>query len=177
MTLTQSLYKCIHTIKNAHLSSVYAITSLSHNRFASSGIDGFIKIWSTNKPYNLISTLKVNKKEIVSPKQLNKKEKMISLSWDETLTIWNLITYQCESILQDVYGPNMNSIIQTSDGKIIVGGDKVLSIVNEFNLKIEAQVPIDDIGCIYCVLQVDKNKYYSEGTLDGFFLWYENKRI
>lgn len=39
-TLTQSSYKCIHTIESAHLNSVYAITSLSHNRFASSEIDG-----------------------------------------------------------------------------------------------------------------------------------------
>ena len=131
---------------------------------------GFIKIWSTNKPYNLISTLKVNKKEIVSLKQLDKKEKMISLSWDETLIIWNLITYQCESILQDVYGPNMKSIIQTSDDKIIIGGDKVLSIVDVFNLKIEEQVPIDDIGCIYCVLQVDKNKLLLGGDFGWIFI-------
>ena len=46
---------------------------------------------------------------------------------------WTLLTYQCETIINDVYSHWSNSMIEFDKDRIIVGGYKVLIIVNISN--------------------------------------------
>ena len=56
-SITQSSYQCDYTIEDAHDDDIFKVIPLTKNRIASCSYKT-IKIWNSNYPYNLISTIK-----------------------------------------------------------------------------------------------------------------------
>lgn len=59
---------------------------------------------------------------------------MISGSNDNTLRIWNISSYQCDTIINNVKCCNNNSLVELAANKVIVGGLNVIIIVNMINI-------------------------------------------
>ena len=101
-SITQSSYQCDYTIEEAHSDYIWKVIPLRNNRIASCSWDRTIKIWNSNYPYNLISTIKGHTSYVDSIIKLKDKDILISGSLDKTLRKWNLLTYQCISIIKNV---------------------------------------------------------------------------
>ena len=149
-SITQSSYQCDYTINNAHNWWIYKVISLTNNRIASCSDDKTIKIWNSNNPYNLIKTLNGHTKWVNSIIQLKDKDILISGSDDDnTLRKWNLLTYQCMKIINNVYCCFRNSLLEIDNNRIIVGGCNVITIVNISNDIIEYQIKNDKLNYVY----------------------------
>ena len=55
---------------------------------------------------------------------------MISGSDDKTLRLWNMSTYQCDTVIKGVECISTNSLYQIDKDRVIVGGYESFSIVN-----------------------------------------------
>ena len=99
-TLFTTSFKCDYTIENAHNGWINKVISLTNNRFASCSWDKTIKIWNNNHPYNLIRRLHGHTIFITSIIQLKNKEVLISGAFDDILLVWNLLSYQCITIIK-----------------------------------------------------------------------------
>ena len=153
-SITQSSYQCDYTINNAHNDWIFKVISLTNNRIASCSRDTTIKIWNSNYPYNLISTIKGHTSYVDSIIKLKDKDILISGSDDNTLRKWNLLTYQCDKIINNVQCYYRNSLLEIDNNRIIVGGYNVITIVNISNDIIEYQIRNDKLNYVYSFVQL-----------------------
>ena len=153
-SITQSSYQCDYTINNAHNDKIYKVIPLRNNRIASCSDDETIKIWNSNNPYNLIKTLNGHTNYVRSIIQLKDKDILISGSDDKTLRKWNLLTYQCDKIIDSVDCCDNNSLLEIDNNRIIVGGNRVITIVNISNDIIEHQIKNDKLYYAYSFIQL-----------------------
>ena len=145
------------------------VISLSNNRIASCSFDTTIKIWNSNHPYNLIKTLNGHTDYVTSIIQLKDKDILISGSWDDddTLRKWNLLTYQCDKIINNVKCCFRNSLLEIDNNRIIVGGCKVITIVNISNDIIEHQIKNDELYYAWSFVQLRDGNILC-GDANGF---------
>ena len=153
-SITQSSYQCDYTIEEAHSDYIWKVIPLRNNRIASCSWDRTIKIWNSNYPYNLISTIKGHTSYVDSIIKLKDKDILISGSLDKTLRKWNLLTYQCISIIKNVDCAYSNSLLEIDNNRIIVGGKNVITIVNISNDIIEYQIRNDKLNYVYSFVQL-----------------------
>ena len=156
-SITQSSYQCDYTINNAHNGVIFKVISLTNNRIASCSYKT-IKIWNSNHPYNLINTLNGHTYYVRSIIQLKDKDILISGSWDNTLRKWNLLTYQCDKIINNVDCCDNNSLLEIDNNRIIVGGYNVITIVNISNDIIEHQIKNEKLSYAYSFVQLRNGK-------------------
>ena len=153
-SITQSSYQCDYTINNAHNDWIYKVIPLRNNRIASCSDDKTIKIWNSNHPYNLIKELNGHTDYVSSIIQLKDKDILISGSADDTLRKWNLLTYQCMKIINNVDCADNNSLLEIDNNRIIVGGLNVITIVNISNDIIEYQLYDDKLNEVFSFLKL-----------------------
>ena len=154
-SITQSSYQCDYTINNAHSKRIFKVISLTNNRVASCSADSTIKIWNSNHPYNLIKTLNGHTGSVESIIQLKDKDILISGSeYDHTLRKWNLLTYQCDKIINNVQCCYSNSLLEIDNNRIIVGGENIITIVNISNDIIEYQIENNKLSFVYSFVQL-----------------------
>ena len=55
---------------------------------------------------------------------------MISGSNDFTLRLWNILTYQCVTVIEEIKCVSTNSLYQIDNNRVIVGERETFSIVN-----------------------------------------------
>ena len=87
-----------YTIKNAHDHYIWKVITLPNNRIASCSVDMTIKIWKSNPPYSdiPIKVLTGHWDYVVnSLLYIKERDIVISGSYDMTLRLWNMSTYQC----------------------------------------------------------------------------------
>ena len=84
---------------DAHKKHIFTIIELSNNRFSSCSIDAAINIYSSNLPFNIITTLKGHTSWVTSLLYYQKKDILISSGVDKRIIFWNMKTYQYESIM------------------------------------------------------------------------------
>ena len=174
-SITQSSYTCDFTINNAHSHSIWKVIPLTNNRIASCSSDKTIKIWNSNHPYNLIKTLYGHSKDVTSIIQLKDKDILISGSnRKSTLRKWNLLTYQCITIMTDFYCYCSNGLLQIDNNRIIVGGRGVITIVNIFNDIIEQEIQNSELDIVSSFLQLRDGNILS-GCSDGAIYLYNIK--
>lgn len=153
--ICKSSYRCEYSINNAHNLGIYKVIQLTKNRIASCGMDSKIQIWNSNSPYNIIITLENNSTYYISIIQLKGKEMLLSGGHNRTLYFWNLLTYQCESMILSISGGWINSIIQIDDNRVATcGNNNVITIVNCATLIIEKTIADSQLGYILCLLLI-----------------------
>lgn len=97
---------------------------------------------------------------------------MLSGSYDKTLRIWNISTYQCESIIEGVECYWMNAIYQIDNERVIVGGRNKFTIVDIKNYMIETIIVENTIKYFSCFLKLRDNKTIISGCTGGMFCFY-----
>ena len=101
---------------------------------------------------------------------------MISGSWDGTLRLWNMSTYQCDKVIEGVYCNDINSLCQIDKNRVIVGGHNSFSIVNIDKCIIEKRIEDETLGYVRCFLKLRDNKTILCGCeYDGSFCFYDMK--
>ena len=98
---------------------------------------------------------------------------MISGSIDETFRMWNMSTYQCETVIKGVECRNTNALYQIDRDRVIVGGNKRLYIVNINKCVIEKKVRETLFGKVNCFLKLKDDKTILCGCDDGKFCFYD----
>ena len=163
-----------YTIKKAHDDSIYKVITLPNNRIASSSKDTTIKIWKSAPPYSdtPIKVLKGHDESVMSLLYIMEKDMMISGCNDDTLRLWNMSLYQCETVIYRVKCESNNSLYQIDKDRVIVGGSDKFYIVNISKCIIEKKIK-DDFGYVKCFLKLRDNKTIICGCHEGLFCFYD----
>ena len=115
-----------YTIKSAHDRTVNKVIALPNRRIASCSEDKTIKIWKSNIIYSRSVKLLVGHSDsVTSILYIKEKDIMISGSLDRTIRLWNMSTYQCMKVIEEVECIDNNSLYQIDNDRVIVGGDKI----------------------------------------------------
>ena len=166
-----------YTIEDAHDSLINKVITLPNNRIASCSLDHTIKIWRSNKPYSdkPIIVLKGHRDYVRSLLYIKERDIMISGSEDRTLRLWNMSTYQCDTVIKRV-DCWTNSIYQIDKDRVIVGGKNSFCIVNIDKCVIEKTIEDRALRHVTCFLKLRDNKTILCGCEDGIFCFYDMKR-
>ena len=167
-----------YTINNAHDDRICKVITLPNNRIASCSYDKTIKIWKSNPPYSdtPINVLEGHSNKVTSLLYMKERDVMISGSYDETLRLWNISTYQCDKVIEGVDRCFTNSLYQIDKDRVIVGGVNSFSIVNIDKCVIEKIIIEDEsIGAVKCFLKLRDNKTILCGCDNGIFCFYDMK--
>ena len=99
---------------------------------------------------------------------------MISQSYDDTLRLWNMSTYQCDKVIKGVLCCLTNSLYQIDKDRVIVCGYDSFCIVNIDKCIIEKIIIEDEsIGDVRCFLKLRDNKTILCGCDYGIFCFYD----
>ena len=128
-SISQSSYQCDYTIKRAHYEWIYKVIPLTNYEIASCSADNTIRIWNSRCPVR-VALLKGHKNIVKSIIKLKNQNILVSVSKDTTLRKWNLLSYQCVTIIQNVKCSSSNGLLEIDNNKIIVGGKYKVTIVN-----------------------------------------------
>ena len=147
-----------YKINKAHTDWINKIISLPKNRIASCSTDKTIKIWKIDYPYSNIAVLFGHKEKVISLLYIKERDVMISGASDGTLRLWNMSTYQCESVIKGIQCCYMNSIYQYDRDTILVGGEKCIFIVSVLKCKIEKKIEDKEIGNVFSFVSLRYDK-------------------
>ena len=119
-------YKHLYSFKD----SLSLFVPLSNNYFASNSIKYTVNIWNNN--YEKIKELIFPSTSIVSLFYAKKKNCLLINYYykHETLSIWNLNTYQSIVTFHKVSVLGNNSFLEMDDNKVAIGGEKSIYIIN-----------------------------------------------
>ena len=98
---------------------------------------------------------------------------MISGAIDFTLRLWNMSTYQCETMIDGVDCCDTNSLYQIDKDRVIVGGKRTFSIVNIDKCVIEKTIKDESFVYVHCFLKLRDNNTILCGCDDGIFCFYD----
>ena len=119
----------LHSIKT-ETSGNTKVIALTNNRIAVSSSNWTITIFSSTSPYDKLALLKQHNDVVNSIIQVKGKETLISVSEDNTMIVWDLITYQMVLIFDEVYSSSPSSLIELYDKYIVIGGRGWISLVD-----------------------------------------------
>ena len=165
-----------YTIKKAHNKYINKVIALPNNRIASCSDDNTIKIWKSDPPYSdtPIKVLEGYCNCVNSLLYIKESDIMISGSWDDTLRLWNMTTYQCYKVIEGVECRWNNSIYQIDKDRVIVGGYYTFSIVNIDKCVLEKKIEDESFGDVPCFLKLRDNHTILCGCNDnGLFCFYD----
>lgn len=177
----QNLFSIQINITSIKLTS-FSIISLSNNKFALFTLcHNKILVYDGNQPYSAQPYQKLvtkSKSGIISVLFIKKKNLLLSSTMDNNLYFWMLSTYQCISIMTDIFCCKKNSMCPIDDDRVIIGRKNAVSIVNItkcnrqdkiINLKfgnVNSMCKLNKelivFGCkdgCYCVFNGNSNKY------------------
>ena len=97
----------------------------------------------------------------------------IKRSYDYTLRLWNMSTYQCDKVIEGVRCCFTNSLYQIDKDRVIVGGKISFSIVNIDKCVIENRIDDESLGFVGCFLKFRDNKTILCGCDNGIFYFYD----
>ena len=83
---------------------------------------------------------------------LHCKENLISMSFDSTLVIWNLRSYQSESVVDSIECWTPNGLIEIPNRRVLIANAQTLSVLNVFTYEIETSIEEDINFRCFCRL-------------------------
>ena len=99
---------------------------------------------------------------------------MISGSYFKSLLLlWNLLTYQCETIFKRIECCSNNSIYQIDKDRVIVGGYNTFYILNIGKYVIEKTIIDISLGTVNCFLKLRDNNTILCGCSNKTFCLYD----
>ena len=125
---------------NVHF-KLNSINNLDKNRFAL--VDGsIIKIYSSEALYKEIASLKGHKSSIYCLFKLRNRN--VLLSWDEegNLLFWEIELYKHIGEMKIIPCGDISSIYQCKNGKVLLGSEKTIQIINTKTFQIENIIDI-----------------------------------
>ena len=143
-SIAKKTYNIAHSIDKAHPKMILKVIGLTNNRIASCSDDHTIKIWSALSPYNLLSTLIGHFHSPQAIIQIKNKELLMSGSFDATLRLWSLISYQCLTIRSYVICTACNSLIQINEKQIAIGSFGCCLIIDIDSMRLIELIKISD---------------------------------
>ena len=148
---------CEYTFENAHNHWVTKVIELSDNRIASCSLDLTIKIWNHSSPYNLIKVLEGHTRWVSSIVGLKNQLFLISISYyDKTLRVWDLKSYQCQTVITNVMSYWNNGVLELDNQKLLIGGPSKLYILNTVTFIVEKEIKNANLkGDISAFLQIN----------------------
>ena len=164
-----------YIIKNAHNFEINKVIALPNNRIASCSYEHTIKIWKSNPPYSdtPIRVLEGHSHWITSLLYIKEKDLMISGDWnDRILSLWNMSTYQCVTVIKGVKCFYPNSLYQIDKDRVIFGGSTLVYIVNIDKCVIEKTIEDKAFDSVYCFHKLRDNTILC-GCEDGIFCFYD----
>ena len=163
-----------YTINNAHDNTICKVITLPYNRIASCSEDYTIKIWKSNKPYSNtpIKVLEGHSDNVNSLLYIKERDIMISGSNDKRLCLWNMSTYQCEKVIEEVECC-FTKLYQIDKDRVIVGGTDSFCIVNINKCVIEKRIEDDSLSYVYCFLKLRDNNTILCGCSEGILCSYD----
>lgn len=143
-----------HIYYNAHKQFI-TVVGLPENRIASCGSeDGLIKIWRSIEPYDELFCISTHNRTIDTLFVLSNQRYFISGSIDSELKMWDITSYQCECVFSPVNWREQKAIFELSQCRLIIGGEKMITIINYKNKQIEMQFKKDWIEIIYAIIEL-----------------------
>lgn len=157
-SFSKNNFKLEHSIDKAHSKWILKVIGLTQNRIASCSDDHTIKIWRGIFPYDLIATLVGHFHSPQAIIQIKNKELLMSGSFDATLRLWSLISYQCLTIRSYVICTSNNSLIQINENHIAIGSFGCCLIIEIDSLRLIELIKISDKAKgIHAVNVIDDN--------------------
>lgn len=172
--LFDTLYSYNYIIKRAHDDVINSLILLSDNRIASSADDYKIKIWNT-KSYECIAIFYKHSDTITTVLSLKCKDSLISTSFDNTLIIWNLLSYQPESIIEGIECWTPNGLIEISNKRILIARGQMISVMNVFTYEIENSIEDDINFRCFCSLTENEIMFGCDKCIIGIYDIIKNK--
>ena len=104
-----------------------------------------------------IATLKGHRSNVSSIIKLKNKDILVSASLDYNFIIWNLSTYQKESVIKGVECSSSNSLLELENGKVIVGGRLSIKIIDITKRTIDIEIINGKLGTLMSFCEMDNN--------------------
>ena len=171
-SITKDSYEIRATI-GGHTNYIYHIIHLTNNRIASCAADRNIIIRKDTEPYSKIVTMGKSKDWTMAILQLRNKEILVSND-ENCVYFWDLKEYKKIKQISDVGCFGQGGIIETTNGKLMVGAPKKgkIVIINTENYQIETYITFDT-GSIPNSNMSRNNKIFHQWW-DGLFAIIEN---
>lgn len=170
--IKQSSLECEYSIEEAHSKEIEHITKLSDNRMASCSSDRKIRIWSSNYPYKLIKSIHSKTGRMKFLVQRTGKEILLSLCpLKQALHVWNLSTYQRETIIDVI--DYFETILELDENRIMIGRQNLIIIFNFRSYEIEQQISNDKLNYIKALLLL-RNGYVLCCCINGMVCVYDS---
>ena len=164
-----------YTIRNAHDSWIFKVITLPNNRIASCSNDNTIKIWKSNPPYSNTPIKVLEGFNQSATSLLYIKERDIMISGGSILIVWNMSTYQCKTVIDDIFCCNKNSLYPIDNNRVVVGGFYSFCIVNIDKCVIEKKIKDESFKNVNCFLKLRDDTILC-GCNDGLFFFYDMNR-
>ena len=162
-----------YLIEKAHESAIFKVIALPNNRIASCSMDKTIKIWKSDSPYSDTPIKVLEEQDWSINSILYIKERDLLLSSGGDLRLWNMSTYQCETVIDNVFSNDTNSLYQIDKDRVIVGGKNNFTIVNIDKCVIEKKIFDKSFEYVNCFLKLRDNKTILCGCSKGLFCFYD----
>ena len=166
--IKKRIYNNISTLEG-HTNEVQKVIALSNDRIGSCSYDKTVRIWSASPPYECIKVLEGHRDAINTILEVKNKKYIISVGSgeDSTLRFWNNKTYECEKIVKEVYCSSWNGILELKDGKVLIGGDDEIAVVNVNTFCLETIIKDDNLGFTSCFYELGDGNVLC-GSARGF---------
>jgi WD40 repeat protein len=122
-------YELLH-ILCGHTKTVTNAFVINNKHIISSSFDESIRIWSNTFPYTHVTSLLHFNNPVHAVLLLNNKHTLLSCG-GRLICFWNMLTYQCETVINGVYCSNNNALTQLehANNLIAVGGHEMIYLI------------------------------------------------
>ena len=134
-------------IQYAHGGPITKVIKLRNNLLATSSNDYTIKIRKSIKPYEPLKKLEKHTDYVTSIVELDKKDYLISASFDRKVIVWDLKTYQIITIFDGIMC-FYNNALSLIGNFIYIGGAESIYIISADNFTLKEVAKDKDTGMI-----------------------------
>lgn len=135
--LGEDTFERIKTLES-HTGAVIKAIQISGGRICSCSFDKTIIIWD-EKDFHLIKTLKGHTEFVQNVIELKSKDYLVSAG-NLTIRFWDNQTYKCKQVIKGIDCSSPNSMVESQNNKLIVGGINGIVVINSATLDFELKV-------------------------------------